>query len=64
MRRNGGMGWEGEEGRKGREVVRRREALLIVRVCEVPDCTHVFMFLKLPCMYVLGQCRTLWGEHE
>jgi len=39
----GGRG--GKEGeKKGREVVSRREALLIVGVCEVPDCTHVFMF--------------------
>ena len=67
------MGWEEEERRRGRrrgggseggEVVRRRKALLIVGVCEVPDCTHVFVFLNVHCMYVLGQCRTLWGEHE
>ena len=52
MRRNGRMGWEGEEGKEGREVLRRREALLVVRVFEVPDFTHVFMFLMcLVCMY-------------
>jgi len=60
------MGWEGEEGKEGekeREVM-RREAILVVRICEVPDCTHVFMFLNVPRTYVLGQCRTWWGGHE
>ena len=60
------MGWEGEEGEEGekeREVM-RREGILVVRICEVPDCTHVFMFLNVPRMYVLGQCRTWWGECE
>ena len=61
-------GWGDGRERRGRwggeEVVRRGEALLVVRVCEVPDCTHVFMFLNVPRMYVLGQCGTLWGEHE
>ena len=54
-------GWDGRErrgrieGEKEREVVRRGEALLIVRVCKVPDCTHVFIF-TCKYMYALYVC--------